>query len=330
MIYSKILATGSAFPKKRLTNKDLEKIVETSDEWITERTGIKARRIANIGEGETNTQLAYEATCKALEKANLKPNDLDAIIYCTVSADHPIPSAACLLQKKLNCREIPAFDLAAACSGFVYGLQVADSFIRSGLYENVLVVGSEVLSPLINWQDRTICILFGDGAGCAIVSKSNPNEKSKIISTHLHADGKLDSLFFMEAGGSSLRITEEILKTDKHYMKMKGKEIFKEAVRTLADCAIEALEANNLTIEQIDWLIPHQANHRIIEAVAKRLQLPLEKVIINIDEYGNTSAATVPTALDQAIEQGRIKRGDLVLLDVFGAGLTYGSALLYF
>ena len=325
---SKILATGSAFPKRRVTNSELTAKIETTDEWIFERTGIRARRVADIAGGESNTGFALEAAKSALSRAALTPTDLDLILFCTVSPDTLIPTAACILQQKLGARNIAAMDLSAACSGFVYGLSVADAYLKSGMYKNVLVVGAEVLSQLVDWHDRGTCILFGDGAGAAIVSRTTATDKSRILSTHLHADGSLQDLFFMEAGGSSLRITPDVIDKKQHFMKMKGKEIFKEAVRTLADCAIEALNHNNLTIHDVDWFIPHQANLRIVDAVAKRLEFPMEKVILNIEEFGNTSAATVPTALDAAITEGKIKRGDLLLLDVFGAGLTYGSALV--
>ncbi len=328
MFNAKILSTGSAFPKKRLTNSDLAKIVETSDEWIFERTGIRARHIADIKGGDSNSGFALEATIKALKKAKLTTKDIECIIFCTVSPDRIVPTASCILQHKLGLNGIPAMDLSAACSGFVYGLSVANAYIQSGMYKNVLVIGAEVLSPLIDWEDRTTCILFGDGAGCAIVSRAEPNDKSKILSVHTHADGSLQDLFFMEAGGSQLRVDAEVMAQRKQFMKMKGKEIFKEAVRTLCDCAVEALEKNGMTVNDVDWFIPHQANLRIVDAVAKRLNVPMKKVILNLEEYGNTSAATVPTALDGAIEDGRIQRGDLLLLDVFGAGLTFGSALV--
>ncbi len=328
MFHSKMVSTGSAFPKKRVTNADIAKMVDTSDEWIVERTGIRARRIADVPGGECNTGFAFEAATAALTKAKMKATDIECIVYCTVTPDRPLPSASCMLQDKLGLRHIPAFDVAAACSGYVFGLSIADAFIKSGQYKSVLVVGAEVLSTYTNWTDRNLCVLFGDGAGCAILTRADAADKSRVLSTHIHADGSLQTLFYTEAGGSTKRIDEQVLKDGSHFMTMKGKEIFKEAVRTLADCAIEAIEANKFKPEDIDWFIPHQANNRIIEAVAKRLNFPLEKVIVNIDEYGNTSSATVPTAFDQAVTDGRIKRGDLVLVGVFGAGLTYGSALI--
>ncbi len=333
MYQSKITSTGSYFPEKIVTNFDLEKTIDTNDEWIFERTGIKERRIADQSKDLTNSELAFRATKIALERANLTADDLDCIVFCTVSADRIVPTAACLLQEKLQTKkDIPSFDLSAACSGFVYGLSVADAFIRMGQYKNVLVVGAEVLSTMVDWQDRNTCILFGDGAGVAIVSRSESQndsaKQSKVYSTHLHADGKLKELFYIQAGGSAERIDASVLEKRTQFMKMKGKEIFKEAVRTLADCAAEVLEHNKVDLKDVDWFIPHQANMRIIEAVAKRLHFPMDKVITNVRNFGNTSAATVPTALDQAITDGRIKRGDLILISVFGAGLTFGSALI--
>lgn len=332
---SKILSTGSYFPEKIVTNFDLEKTIDTNDEWIFERTGIKERRIADQEIGLTNSELAFRATKIALERAKLTADDLDCIVFCTVSADRIVPTAACLLQEKLNTKkDIPAFDLSAACSGFVYGLSVADAFIRMGQYKNILVVGAEVLSTMVDWQDRNTCILFGDGAGVAIVSRSEDlvhsslSKQSRVYSTHLHADGKLKELFYIQAGGSAERIDANVLEQRTQFMKMKGKEIFKEAVRTLADCAVEVLEHNQVALSEVDWFIPHQANMRIIEAVAKRLNFPMDKVITNVRNFGNTSAATVPTAFDQAITDGKIKRGDLILISVFGAGLTFGSALI--
>lgn len=325
---TKILSTGSAFPKKRLTNDELAQRVETSDEWIRERTGIVARRIADASAGETNSELALQATKIALERGKIAPSAIDLILYATVSPEHITPSTACILQHKLGIARAGALDISAACSGFVYGLSIANAFIKNGQYNNILVVGAEVLSPLVNWEDRGTCILFGDGAGAAIVGRAGPEESSQVYSTHLYADGSLQDYFFVPAGGTKMPITSEVLDKKLQYMQMKGREIFKVAVRMLTDCAVEALEKNGFTIKDLDWIVPHQANARIIEAVAKRLEVPIEKVIINVEEYGNTSAATVPTAFDQAVASGRIRRGDLVLFDVFGAGLTYGSALL--
>ncbi len=325
---SKILATGSAFPEQRLSNADLAKRVETNDEWIMERTGIRARRIADPTKGETNSGFAMAATKIALERAGLLATDIDFILYATVSPDQIMPNTACILQEKLGAKRAGALDISAACSGFVYGVSIADAYIRMGQCKNVLVVGSEILSTIVNWDDRGTCILFGDGAGVALLGRSPENDTSQIYSSHLYADGWLKDLFFVPAGGSTMPTSHKTVDEKLHYMQMKGREIYKVAVRMLADCAIEALEKNGFTIADLDWFVPHQANLRIIEAVAKRLDFPMSKVIMNIEEFANTSAATVPTALDQAVTSGRIKRGDLVLFDVFGAGLTYGSTLL--
>ena len=325
---SKILATGSAFPAQRVSNTDLAKRVETTDEWIMERTGIRARRIADPAKGETNSELALTASRQALERAGVSPADLDFILYATVSPDRIMPNTACVLQEKLGAKRSGALDISAACSGFVYGVSIADAFIRMGQYKNVLVVGSEILSTIVNWDDRGTCILFGDGAGVALLGRAADSDRSQIFSSHLYADGSLGDLFHLPAGGSNLPTSHDTVEQKLHFMQMKGREIYKVAVRMLADCATEALEKNGFTIADLDWFIPHQANLRIIEAVAKRLGIPMEKVVMNIEEFANTSAATVPTAFDQAIVSGRVKRGDLVLFDVFGAGITYGSTLL--
>ena len=326
---SRITGTGSAFPKKCMTNHEISQRVETSDSWIVERTGIRERRVSQAGlEEETNSSLGYLAALRALEMANKKPEDIDQIIYATISPDTIVPSAACWVQKKLGAHRAFATDINAACSGFVYGLATADQFIKSGHSKTVLVIGSEVLSSVVNWNDRGSCILFGDGAGAVIVEQVPANSPSRILSSHLRSDGNLWDLFVIPAGGSKMEITPEVLEKNLNKMHMKGKEIFKVAVKTLADYAIEALEANHLSLSDLDWFIPHQANLRIIEAVAKRLDCPMEKVLINIERFGNTSSATVPTALDEAVRAGKIKPGQTVLCDVFGAGLTYGSILL--
>ena len=331
---SKILSTGSSFPAKRVSNDDLARRVDTTDAWIFERTGIRARRIADTAHGESNSDMGLAASRLAIDRAGLTPNDIDCILYATVSPDHIMPNTACMLQEKLSdklgAKRAAALDLSAACSGFVYGLSIADAFIRVGQFKNILLVGAEVLSSIVNWDDRGTCILFGDGAGAVIVSKAEPGETSQIYSSHLYADGWMKDLFFVEAGGSSMPVSHAAIDQNLQYMQMKGREIYKVAVRMLADCAVEALEKNGFTIDDLDWFIPHQANLRIIEAVAKRLGVPMEKVILNIEEYGNTSAATVPTAFDEAVTSGKIKRGDLVLFDVFGAGVTYGSTLIRF
>lgn len=327
---SKILATGSAFPPARITNDVLAARVQTTEDWIVERTGIRARRIADVSKGETTSELALGASRQALARGGLSARDVDFILLATVSPDHIMPNTACILQEKIKADRAAALDISAACSGFVYALSIADAFVRTGQARTVLVVGADVLSPFVNWQDRDTCVLFADGAGAVVVTPAEPAEGSRIYSSHLHADGRLKDLFIVPAGGSAIPVSHEALDRNLQYMQMKGREIFKIAVRMLADSAMEALEANGFKVADLDWMVPHQANRRIIEAVAKKLDLPLDKVVMNIAEFGNTSAATVPTALDGAVSDGRIRRGQLVLLCAFGAGLTYGSSLLRF
>lgn len=331
---SRIIGTGSAFPETILDNAGLAKElasrgIETSDAWIVERTGIKQRRISKTGDEKGfNSTLAYQAAQRALEMAQKSVSDIDQILVATCSPDTLVPSTACWLQEKLGAKKAWALDLNAACSGFVFGLTIADQFIRNGQVKTSLVIGSEVLSPFLNWDDRTSCILFGDGAGAAVVQQVPSDSPHRILSSHLHSDGSLTELFFTPAGGSRMEVTPEVYEQKLHKMSMKGREIFKVATRTLSEYAVKALESQGFTTADLHWFIPHQANLRIIEAVADRLGVSMEKVIVNIDRYGNTSAATVPTALDEAVRDGRIQPGHLVLLDVFGAGLTYGSLLL--
>lgn len=326
---SRITGTGSAFPERKLTNDDLSKTVETSDQWILERTGIRERRISQPGNiAEHNSSLGHRAATQALEMARKQPEEIDLILYATCTPDTIIPSTACWLQKKLGASKACAMDLNGACSGFVFALSTANAFIQSGQYKTILVVGADVLSAFTHWEDRGSCILFGDGAGAVIVERTSSESSSKILSCHLGSDGNLWELFHIPAGGSNLEVTPERYALKLNKMHMKGKEIFKEAVRTLTQYAIEAVESNGLTIDQIDWVVPHQANLRIIEAVAKRVGISMDKILVNIERFGNTSSATVPTVFDEAVRDGRIKPGHLVLFDVFGAGLTYGSALL--
>lgn len=325
---SKVAGIGSYLPEKVLTNFDLEKIVDTNNQWIIERTGIERRHMAS--DSEATSDLAYQATLKALKMAQLTAQDLDMIIIATVSPDQVMPSTACVLQSKLGCKNIFSFDLSAACSGFVYALSVADQFIRTGMYKNVLVVGGEVLHRFVNYKDRETCILFGDGAGAWILSQTTKEDPNIIFSSHLHADGNLGDLFVLPAGGSKIPFTQAVLEAESHYVKMKGREIFKNAVRTLTDCCHEALEANNVSADKVDWLVPHQANLRILESVADHFKFPKEKVVVSLQETGNTSAASIPLAFDLAYQEGKIKRGQLILLAAFGAGLTSGSLLLRF
>lgn len=324
MIRARIISTGSFAPEKRLTNFDLEKIVDTSDEWITERTGIKERRIADAKQAASD--LAYEASKRALKNADLKAKDLDLIIVATVTGDMPVPSTGCLLQARLEAKNAAAFDINAACSGFIYALSVADSFIKTGKYKKVLVVGSEVLSKFTDWEDRSTCVLFGDGAGAVVLEPTD--EERGIISTHIYSDGKLGDLLHTPGGGSRNPASKETIKKRMHYIKMKGNETFKVAVRTLENLVVETLKINNIKPSQLSLLIPHQANLRIITATAERLGLPLERVLINLDRYGNTSAASIPIALDEAVRTRRIREGDYILLEAFGGGLTWGSALI--
>lgn len=323
---SKVAGVGSYLPEGVITNFDLEKMVDTNNQWIVERTGIERRHKASPE--EATSDLAYQASLKALQAANLKPEDLDMIIVATVSGDQVMPSTACVLQNKLGCKNIMAFDLLAACTGFVYSLSIADQFIRTGMYKNILVVGAEVLHRIVNYKDRETCILFGDAAGAWIVQRANPNDSNIIMSSHLHADGGLGDLFVLPGGGSKIPFSQEVLDKNLQFVTMKGREIFKNAVRTLTQCCHEALDFNNVKSAEVDWLVPHQANMRILESVADHFQFPKEKVIVSLNETGNTSAASIPVAFDLAVQQGKIKRGQLILLAAFGAGLTSGSLLL--
>lgn len=328
MYRSRVAGTGSYLPERRLTNADLEKMVETSDSWITERTGIRARHIA--AEGQYTSDLALEASKRALEMANLQAQDLDMIIFATVTPDQPFPSASCILQTKLGCKSIPCFDLSAACTGFVYALTVANQFIQTGMYKNILVIGAETLSRIMNYKDRETCILFGDGAGAFILSRASDSVRSEILSSHLYAEGELNELIVLPAGGSKHPLSQDVLDKGLNFLTMRGREIFKHAVRTLVRCSEEAIAKHNLKVEDIDWVVAHQANLRILEAVQKGLGVAKEKVIINIEDMGNTSAATIPFAFDQAVRDGKIKRDQLCILAAFGAGITSGSLILRF
>lgn len=321
---AKIVATGSYAPERVLGNSDLERMVDTSDEWIVERTGIRERRIAAAGEAASD--IACVASKRALESAGLRASDIDMIIVATVSGDVPFPSTACLLQHKLDLKGIPAFDLNAACSGFIYGLALADCLIRAGGYRRILLVGAEVLSRVTDWEDRTTCVLFGDGAGAVIMEGTE--EERGILATHLHSDGGLGDLLSIPAGGSRMPASADTVRDKQHFIKMKGNETFKVAVRALESVAMETLEKAHIDPAQLSLLIPHQANLRIIQATASRLGLPMDKVVVNVDRYGNTSAASIPIALDETLKGGRIKEGDLILLDAFGGGLTWAAALI--
>ncbi len=320
---ARIQGTGSFVPARVLTNVDLERMVETSDAWIVERTGIRERRI--VASGESCSDLAVKAAERALEAAGVAAADLDLILVATCTGDAPLPATACLLQHRLGAQRAAACDISAACSGFVYALAIGDAYVRSG-YGRVLVVGSEVMSMLMDWTDRGTCILFGDGAGAVVLGPAADGQG--ILSSHLHSDGTLWDLICVPGGGSAAPPSEKMLAEGLQYLKMKGNETFKVAVRTMEEVAREALSANGLSVEDLDLYIPHQANLRIIKAVASRLGLPMEKVVMNMDRYGNTSAASIPLALDEAVRGGRVREGNLILMEAFGGGLTWGSVLV--
>ena len=319
---SRIVGTGSYVPETVLTNQELEVIVDTNDEWIVTRTGLKERRVTN--NGQASSTLALNAAKNALEMAGVAPEELDAIVVGTVTPDMFFPSVGCLVQDALGAKNAVAFDISAGCSGFIYSLSVADSFISGGKYQKVLVLGTENLSKVTDYQDRGTCVLLGDGSG-AVVLIGEEGERG-ILSTHLHSDGSYKDLLFQPGGGSAVPPTYESIDNRLHYLKMDGNKLFKIAVKSLEDVVLETLAHNNIEDSEIDLLIPHQANLRIIQAIAKRLNLPEEKVFVNIHKYGNTSSASIPIALDEANRSGRIKEGDLLLLNAFGAGLTWGAA----
>ncbi len=321
-----IRGTGSYTPEKSVSNFDLEKIVDTNDAWIYERSGIRNRRIAS--DTEYASDMALYASQRAIESAKISVEEIDLIIFTTVTPDKVFPSSACILQTKLGARpNIPCFDLEAACSGFVYGLEVASTMMKSGAYKNALVVSSEKLSSIVDWQDRTTCVLFGDGAGAVILSASD-EENVGILGTSLGADGAGGDMLQLPAGGCVMPATEETVKNRLHFVKMDGKEVFKRAVKIMQEKALDVLDTCGITSADIKLLIPHQANIRIIESVAKRLNLPKEKVYVNIEEYGNTSSASIPIALDEVMRDGKIQKGDFVLMVAFGAGLTWGAVLV--
>jgi 3-oxoacyl-[acyl-carrier-protein] synthase-3 len=319
-MYSKITGTGSYLPERVLTNADLESMVDTSDEWIRTRTGIEKRHIA--ADDETTCDLAEKAALKAIEASGKKANEIDLIIVATTTPDVIFPSTACLLQQRLDIHGCPAFDIQAVCTGFIYAVSIADQFIRNNSAKCVLVVGAETMSRIVNWRERDTCVLFGDGAGAVILEAS---ENKGILSTHIHADGEYQHLLNVPAGISS---NNDQLKTDSAYIKMQGNEVFKVAVNTLGRIVDETLAANSMQKEDVDWLVPHQANTRIISATAKKLDMSMERVVLTVDQHGNTSAASVPLALDVAVRDGRIKENDTLLLEAFGGGFTWGSVLL--
>jgi 3-oxoacyl-[acyl-carrier-protein] synthase-3 len=306
-----------------MTNLDLEKLVDTSDEWIQTRTGIRERRIAEPG--VATSDIAYEAALRALESAGVDARDLDGIIVGTVTPDYLFPSTACILQSRLGAKKAFAFDLLAGCSGFLYALQAGKGIIHCGDAKKLLIIGAETLSKITDFEDRATCILFGDGAGAAVISES---DSPGILSTCLGANGDEWELLYMPGGGSRIPPSEESVRNKSHYLKMKGKEVFKEAVKALESSSLEAIRMADITPEEIDLFIPHQANYRILDAVRRRVGLPEEKVFSNLDRYGNTSSASVPLALDEAVRSGRVKEGDKILISVFGAGFTWGAAVV--
>jgi len=322
MTFARIAGTGGYLPERVVTNKDLEALVDTTDQWIQERSGIKRRHIA--ADGETTSDMAVNAAEKAIEASGMEARDIDLIIVATTTPDKVFPSTACIVQRRLGIAKVPAFDVHAACSGFIYALDVANRFIVTGGARNALVIGAETYSRILDWTDRSTCVLFGDGAGAIVLRTSN---EAGIISTHIHSDGQYEDLLHVPAGISSgyKNVQEEAA-----FIQMKGNEVFRKAVGTLGSIARETLAGNNIDKKDIAWLVPHQANLRIIAAAAKKLDLPMERVIVTVDEHANTSSASIPLALDVAVRDGRIKRGELLLFEAFGAGFTWGSALVRF
>ena len=321
---SRILGTGKAVPNRVVTNDDLAKIVETSDAWITERTGIKERRF--LEEGRVTSDLCAEAALGACKSAEIDPANLDCIIVCTVTPDSPLPATAVIVQQKIGAK-CPAFDMAAACAGFIYGMAVGDAFIRAGTMKRVLVIGVEVLSRTIDMSDRNTCILFGDGAGAAVLGPADGDGRG-ILSTHIYADGAQAGLLNIPGGGTAIPPSVESLARRDQYVKMQGKAVFTHAVKNISRASMTALEANGVKAEDVDVVVAHQANLRILEGVADRCQLPLSKFFLNIHKYGNTSSASIPIALDEAVRAGRVQPGNLVLMAALGAGFSWGSALV--
>ncbi len=320
----KVIGTGSYVPEKVLTNEDLEKMVDTSDEWITTRTGIKTRRIA--AEDEATSDMAYKAACKALDDAGLGPKDIDLIIVATITPDMFFPSTACWVQEKLKAENATAFDLSAACSGYIFSYAIASGFLSSGTYKNALVIGAEKLTSILDWEDRGTCVIFGDGAGAAVLTISSGD--SQLLAYDLGSNGAYGDLLYIPGGGSKNPATEETVKNRMHYIKMNGNAVFKIAVNKMKETVINSMKKANIKPDDISLLIPHQANLRIIDALRRALKLPEERVFVNIDKYGNTSAASIAIAFDEAIKEGHIKRGDIVGFAAFGGGLTWGSAIL--
>ena len=328
MFNAKISGTGKFLPEKVITNHDLEKMVETSDEWIVTRTGIKERHI--VSENESTSILGAKAAEEAIKRSGIQKSEIDLIIVATFTPDMLMPSTACIIQDILKIPNTGAIDIEAACSGFLYALSMANAYVVSGIYKNVLVIGAETISRFVDWSDRSTCVLFGDGAGAVVVSRAKENENSEFIGFKLLGDGSYKDMLCIEAGGSLRPTNESTVSNKQHYLKMNGNSTFKIAVRTMAEMLESILKDHNIDIKDVKYLIPHQANIRIISAVAERLNLPMEKVIVNIEKYANTSAATIPIALEEAISDGRIKRGDLIAMVAFGGGFTSAAGLMIY
>lgn len=327
MFRSKIIGTGAYVPERIVTNSDLEAIVDTSDTWIRERTGIKERRIAH--ESVPVSHLAFGAAERALKDGMVDPLEVDLIVLGTVTPDMPMPSTACIVQHKLGAVNAVAFDVSAACSGFLYALSIGDQFIRSGMFKKVLVIGADMFSKVVDWTNRDTCILFSDGAGAMLLQATDSEDEERVVkSTHLFSDGREGDKLYIPGGGSLNPASHDTLHEGMHYVRMRGNELFKIAVKAMVDASKVALEHNNLTVKDLDLVVPHQANIRIMEAIAKKLRFPMEKVMVTIDYYGNSSAATVPTAFDKARRVGKLMEGDTVLAVAFGAGVTWASALI--
>jgi 3-oxoacyl-[acyl-carrier-protein] synthase III len=324
--HAKINGWGSSVPKKIVNNFDLEKIVDTSDEWIRTRTGMFERHYASADEAASD--LAFIAATKAIESSPVKYKDIDLIIVGTVTGDSAFPSTACILQKKLGLKGFAAFDVSAGCTGFIYSMDIARQYIENGICQNILVVGVDILTKITNFKDRNTCVLFGDGAGAVILSRTESTDISRIIDTDIQADGSQGEFLIQAAGGSRMPASEKTVAENLHTIYMEGNKIYKLAIKSMQSTTETLLKRNNLTVRDIDWLIPHQANLRIIEALGEKLRIPLGKVIINIEKYGNTSSGTIPIALDESLRNKKIRRGDIVLLTSFGAGLTWGSILV--
>ncbi|MCQ4574705.1 MAG: ketoacyl-ACP synthase III [Candidatus Brocadiales bacterium] len=322
----KIAGMGSYLPPKRLTNKDLEKMVDTSDEWIMKRTGIKERRI--VEDGVASSDLASRAAMKALKDAKVSPKDVELIITSTITPDNLFPSTSCYVQSHIGAKNAGAFDVLAACAGFIYALSIGENYVRSGMANNVLVIGAECLSKVTDYTDRTTCILFGDGAGAVLLQRASRRFSSEVISTHLGADGKHTDVLTLPAGGSKIPTSSKSIKERLHYIKFRGREVFKLAISNLTKVMRKTIDSSDYNVDDFSLFILHQSNFRIIEATMERLKIPPEKMFFNIDKYGNTSSASIPIALDEVKKSGRLKRGDLVLLAAFGGGLTWSSSII--